>query len=105
MKDIISATALGLIGVLGFVAFLALLALLNGWAIATLWGWFVVPLGMKVISFAHAYGLSLLISVTMSTRGIQNNGDSKATIAKGIMLPIMLPIMAVLFGWIAVQFI
>ena len=31
-------------------------ALLRGYVLATLWRWFVVPLGMPAIGWAHAYG-------------------------------------------------
>lgn len=99
MKDPAAVFAIGVMGVLGIVALVAPMALLNGWAIATLWGWFVVPLGVKVISFAHAFGLSLIVSV-MTTRGVQGEDSFKSKLVKAIMLPIV----AVLFGWISVQF-
>lgn len=38
------------------------LALLRGWALAHLWSWFVVPLGVPVVGYVHAFGLSLVWS-------------------------------------------
>lgn len=36
---------------------------LHGWVCATLWGWFVVPLGMPPITFWHAVGLSGFVNL------------------------------------------
>lgn len=58
-----------------FLAFLAMMfisVLVTGWAVSTLWGWFVVPLGVQALSFAHAYGISTMASVFMGTRGIKD---------------------------------
>lgn len=30
--------------------------------LSTLWGWFVVPIGVPAIGLAHAFGLSLIVS-------------------------------------------
>lgn len=38
------------------------LTLLNGFCIATLWRWFVAPLGFPTLSFIHAIGLDFLIT-------------------------------------------
>ncbi|TAL42349.1 MAG: hypothetical protein EPN91_08195 [Salinibacterium sp.] len=36
-------------------------ALVRGWAVAKLWGWFVVPVfGLPLLSYAAAFGLALL---------------------------------------------
>jgi hypothetical protein len=39
--------------------------ILRGYVFATLWSWFVVPLGAPAMGLAHAYGLGCL--VTMAT--------------------------------------
>ena len=44
-----------------FLMLMALSTLVSGWAISTLWAWFVVPLGVVAIGFWHALGLSCLI--------------------------------------------
>lgn len=36
-------------------------AILRGYVLATLWRWFVVPLGMPEIGKAHAYGIAALL--------------------------------------------
>lgn len=87
-------------GVLGVVVLIALLTLFSAFTVSTLWGWFIVPLGVKGLGLAHAYGVSLMASVLMSTRGVNNGGKTKEIAATGIMLNII----ALLFGYIAVSF-
>ena len=36
-------------------------ALLSGWAMVTLWGWFIVPLGASALGLAHGWGLSMMV--------------------------------------------
>ena len=36
--------------------------LVSGFTLSTLWGWFVVPLGLPEISFFHAVGIDLVAS-------------------------------------------
>lgn len=84
---------------LALVGVMILLALFGAFTISTLWGWFVVPFGVQTISLAHAYGLSVLASVFMSTRGLVEQ-KAAVTLAQGVMLNIF----ALLLGFIAVQF-
>lgn len=84
---------------LGIVAVMIVLALFGAFTISTLWGWFVVPLGVKSVTMAHAYGLSTVVTVFMSMRGLQGN-DSGQVLVGGIMLNIF----ALIFGGIALQF-
>lgn len=84
---------------LALVGVMILLALFGAFTISTLWSWFVVPFGVQAISLAHAYGLSVLVSVFMSTRGLVQQ-KAAVTLAQGVILNIF----ALLFGFIAVQF-
>lgn len=84
---------------LALVGVMILLALFGAFTISTLWGWFVVPFGVQTISLAHAYGLSVLASVFMSTRGLVEQ-EAAVTLTQGVMLNVF----ALLFGFIAVQF-
>lgn len=88
-----------LVAGLGMVAVMIVLALFGAFTISTLWAWFVVPLGVKSIGMAHAYGLSMIVSVFMGTRGL---GNAKATtlLTQGVVLYIL----ALIFGGIAVNF-
>lgn len=74
---------------------------LHAFTISALWGWFVVPLGVKAISYVHAYGLALLVSVFMGKLSSGGKDSPKDFIIKAILINVF----ALLFGYIAVQFI
>lgn len=84
---------------LEIIAMMLISVMVTGWAVSTLWGWFIVPLGVQALSFAHAYGISVMASVFMGTRGIKDKVELSNWI-KGVMFPIL----GVFFGFIAVQF-
>ena len=88
-------------GTLLFVLVVFCMALFTGFTVSVLWGWFIVPLGMAQIGFAHAYGISLLGSVLMSTRGLNINGEGGW---KTAVVGILINLLALLFGWVAVGF-
>lgn len=87
--------------VIGFVAFLGLMAFYHAFVLATLWVWFVVPLGAAQIGIAHAYGLSLIPTVILTSRGLYSPEDKRT---ESYVAAMMLPAVALLFGWIAVGF-
>jgi len=92
---------IGVGGLLLFVVVAFVLALFTGFTISVLWGWFIVPLGVAQIGFAHAYGISLVSSVLLSTRGVDVSGENGwRTAAIGILINLI----ALLFGWVAVGF-
>lgn len=84
---------------LEIIAMMLISVIVTGWAVSTLWGWFIVPLGVQSLSFAHAYGISVMASVFIGTRGIKDKVELSDWI-KGVMFPIL----GVFFGFIAVQF-
>jgi hypothetical protein len=92
---------IGVGGLLFFVLVAFALAVFTGFTVSVLWGWFIVPLGVAQIGFAHAYGISLLGSVLMSTRGLNINGEGGWTTAA---VGILINLLALLFGWVAVGF-
>lgn len=91
--------------ILGAVVGLALLGIWWGYAIHVLWAWFVIPLGVSPISIAQAYGLSVLFGLFMNTRGLdvgkEKTGDEWAV---SVTIGVLMPAIALLFGWIAVGF-
>ena len=84
-----------------FVVFLGAVALYHAWVLATLWAWFVVPLGVAKIGLAHAYGLSSINTVLLSTRGLYAPEDKRK---EAIVAGLLMPILALFFGWIALGF-
>lgn len=89
------------LAILGGVAFIGIMALYSAFVLATLWGWFVVPLGIAQIGIAHAYGLSLIPAVLLSSRGLYSPEDKRTEAA---VAALMMPAVALLFGWIAIGF-
>lgn len=96
--------ALSVLGlVIGCIVGLALFCIYNAWVLTILWGWFIVPLGVKSLSIAHAYGFTLVIGLILSNRGVKENKD-KEDWTSSIIVWILLPAVSLLFGWIAVGF-
>lgn len=92
---------LGILAVLGIVGFIALMAFYHAFVLATLWGWFVTPFGVTAINMAHAYGLSLIPSVILSSRGLHAPEDKRLENAVSALI---IPAVALLLGWIALGF-
>lgn len=91
--------------ILGAVVGLALLGIWWGYAIHVLWAWFVIPLGVGPISIAQAYGLSVLFGLFMNTRGLDIGKEkSNDEWAVSVTIGVLMPAIALLFGWIAVGF-
>lgn len=61
-KDIWRGFLIGSIAIFSLVVLLFVYFLLRGVVVATLWNWFVVPLGVPSLTWTGALGVSLLIS-------------------------------------------
>ena len=99
-KDNTAGVILGL-GFLGFVGILVAVAI-TAFTIQTMWAWFIVPLGVKAIGMAHAYGLSLMCSVFLGIRGLPDSNKSMENL--DLVAAILINAIALLFGFITVQF-
>ncbi len=80
----------------GYAFTLLLLGLLSAFTIYTLWGWFVVPLGVMKISLAHAYGLSLFVGAFLMNRGIDRDRKIDEKIVESVIVNLFL----LLFGYV-----
>ena len=94
--------------VFGLVA-LALIvacALWGGFAAATLWGWFVVPLGVPEVSVLHAMGLALALRALAGFSGkpqpAKHEDKMVALRALGRVLAVatVAPGAALVVGWV-----
>jgi hypothetical protein len=71
------------------------------WSYATLWAWFVVPLGMPVIGWAHASGLSLLVHlVTLKREPEETEKDQNKLLTRGLWWAYLPGPMCVAVGWV-----
>jgi hypothetical protein len=62
----------------GFISFV-LLTLLKAWLVMKLWLWFVVPLGVAALSYAHALGVAALVSLLVLKVDADNLDDDDET--------------------------
>ena len=76
--------------------------LVSAWAIATLWIWFLVPLGLPVIGYAHALGINLMMTVftqDFNTKSEESDDKVKKFVTQ-IVKAILFPVIFVGIGWI-----
>src|SRR5689334_18244443 len=80
--------------------------LLRGWALATLWGWFLVPLlHVPPIGISMAWGLSILVGL-FTDQGYKKS-DLKTNEEKvtAFIYYIIAPILSVVLGWLVLRFL
>ena len=108
MQENETSTLGTVLGCLLLIPPLALLAIgsavLDGWAISKLWAWFLVPLGVPAITIVHAIGISTLFAFFKArTPPSDKDADWKSLVGT-IIGTFLAPLLAVLIGWTAVQF-
>lgn len=57
------------------LAVLPLMIVFDAWAITIMWGWFIVPLGVVAIGKAHAYGISVMLSLFRNSPARRGEND------------------------------
>lgn len=87
---------------LGFALVTALQIFWGGFVASSLWGWFVVPLGLSAISYWHAVGLCCLLTLFV---GGQPPADDRTDIRDDILYEalaaVLKPAFMLLVGWVA----
>lgn len=93
--------------ILGGLALVATAILVGGFAVSTMWGWFIVPLGAPAMSLAHGYGLSLFVTLFTQPLLIQSQvkDDPTFTTNMKVALGVVMNGILLLVGLITVQFI
>ncbi len=87
----------------GIIVVFALFIFWAGYVAATLWGWFVVPLGVVAISYWHAVGL---VCVAAAFIGIKSDEDIAASdslgegVAKACVKSFLMPALVLCIGWL-----
>ena len=71
---------IGSVLVLAFIFLIVIgIIVIHGFIVKLMWGWFVVPLGLPVLSIVHAIGLGLLFKyLTWQHRSKDDKDDSVA---------------------------
>jgi hypothetical protein len=94
--------------ILGFtVLAIPAVMILRGWALTWLWLWFAVPFGLPQISISWGIGLAALVSVLGRYGSSEGKDETKSSGRRMIDVYaklIMVPLVGLLIGWIAHQF-
>ena len=91
--------------IITIVATLVLIPLLmieQGWAISTLWDWFIVPLGAPAIGIATAIGASIIVGVARMKHDYEDDRPDRKF--ERLVYSFLTPLVAVSIGWIVKQF-
>lgn len=89
---------------LGIVAVVALFVFWTGYVVATLWGWFVVPLGVVAINYWHAVGLMCIVSAFVGIKADEDVAESDSLgegVVKACVKSFLLPALLLCMGWLA----
>lgn len=71
---------------------------MRGWSIMLLWAWFIVPLGVGPVGWAHAFGLSIFAAMFVREKPTEEEGGARVleSLTKGVLGPVFV----VGIGWI-----
>lgn len=90
---------------IGFCAAAVVVMLVNGFVLATLWGWFVVPVfGAPPLTIFQAIGITL-ITTYAAYEHRPKKGEEKVDWTEAVAYMVSKPIAALLIGFVVYQFI
>lgn len=85
------------------IIFVLLYSILNGWAFSVVWEMFMVPIfHVPALSIAQALGVGIILN-WYSTAAHINTNDSKELLSNALNV-LLKPIIAVVFGYVLLQF-
>lgn len=78
---------------------------LAGWAVSTLWGWFLTPLGLPAITWVHGAGIDALIGFMAYPGRVAAHPDvsTSARLSNHLVNLYVRPLVALGVGWVLVQ--
>ena len=86
------------------VCYLIGVGILNGWAMATLWNWFVAPtFHIPTLSIQIAWGISILVHLFNNDIETKKANDTEELVGKFIFY-LLSPLLAVGTGWLVLKF-
>lgn len=88
MVKLLGYIAIIILGALLLAVLTIPLILLNGWVLSWLWLWFMVPLGLPVISLAHSIGIAGIVGfMTKQYTSDKNEEEKYERMAYGLLAP------------------
>ena len=88
----------------GFAAFGTVILIIpwTAWVAATLWGWFVVPLGLRSLHVFEAAGLSLVTHIFCVPRDLaKKDEEPHVVLGASLLYPAIMLGLGALFHWLA----
>ena len=80
-------------------------AIAQGWALSTLWSWFVADfLGLPLLTIPQAIGIALLVGMFFIPNLEEKDKDVVDLFLKLISKAIFYPLIVVGLGWLVLQF-
>jgi hypothetical protein len=74
----------------------------RAYVLSTLWGWFLVPLGVMDIEMAQAYGIALLVAMlTYEHTRSADSDDKLETTIRAIFVTFFYPLVILILGSVA----
>lgn len=88
-------------GIVWIFALAVLVITTRGIAMAWLWKWFMVPLGVPHVTLAGAIGICLLFTLVEQAPTVMKTKEGKeATLTRPFYVTLIHPLIAVGIGWI-----
>lgn len=82
----------------------------DGWALSTIWNWFIPPIFHLVnLSLMQAVGVAMVFSLFTRTNKLHNTDDSKKAsswekLLEAFMVPVLTALLNVGIAWVVLQF-
>lgn len=102
-----TTTCLGII--LGVLIVAVVGGIMNGWALSTVWNWFIPPIfHLTTLTLAQAIGVSTVFTLFTGTKTSTSNTSSKdksfgEVVLESLITAILAPVFTVIFAWIILQ--
>ena len=105
METFIAALIIVFGAIAAIVGVTALGVVVNGWVLSHLWIWFLVPLGLPVISVAHCIGISMVTSwLTYQYQTSKGEEDGSKVLTNLAIVFIVRPLATLGIGYIVKQY-
>jgi len=109
MKKDGTVTGLACLGLLvAFPLTVIISSIMNGWALSTMWGWFVVPLfHLPELNIPYAIGISMVVGMLVRQASQENKKEKSwsTIVAEIFAYAIFTPLFTVFLGWIVKGFL
>lgn len=96
--EFIVEVLVGLVVALAIFAIAIPIGMAQAYVLMSLWGWFVVPLGVAALGFWHAFGLSILIHFVQKQNYVS---DEESVLGKVVLKWLLGLVGAYGFGYVA----